>query len=503
MTDPLDTEETQVFKSSALSAWLATEAGEETRVAAAPRALAALRERAGDHVDAARGGASTAALAVPPHVPPMATRPPPTLPPRAIPAPAAESASPAAADKKPDVVPTQSPLFRQEAMRAYSQGHSVAAPLDVAPMASRVLFLALLMVAACALALAAIGEVELTSLGRGILRAPEGVQPITSPLAGVVAEVLVEAGASVAPGQVLLRIDSTQYRAQWLDAERKLAAMEARHLEESVQEERLHREATQKLRKRHALMERRIKSQRRGVSRLEKRAERFRLLAEDGLSEEGLAEEAGEALDNAERSWLALQDQLALADVERTRLNRELEAGRAQRREERERMVSERDAARLLLDQTELRASRHGKVEGLRVSVGQQVQPGAPLARLVPLGRPRGAVAFIPERDRAFLSEGRSVRLELDRLPVGEFGSVAARVARISDDVATAEDLETHLGESAQGAFFRVDLLLDLDASQAELEQYLQSGTLVTVRAPLRSRRILSLMFDPIRRVLD
>jgi hypothetical protein len=30
----------------------------------------------------------------------------------------------------------------------------------------------------------------------------------------------------------------------------------------------------------------------------------------------------------------------------------------------------------------------------------------------------------------------------------------------------------------------------------------LQSGTLVTVRAPLRSRRIVELLFDPIRRFL-
>src|SRR5688572_23114106 len=40
--------------------------------------------------------------------------------------------------------PVQSPLFRHEAMRAYRQGQSVSAPLDVAPLPTRVLFFTLL-----------------------------------------------------------------------------------------------------------------------------------------------------------------------------------------------------------------------------------------------------------------------------------------------------------------------------------------------------------------------
>jgi multidrug resistance efflux pump len=290
--------------------------------------------------------------------------------------------------------------------------------------------------------------------------------------------------------------------AQLLDVERKLAALDERHAQESVQTERLYHSSVHKLRKRRALIERRIRSQRRGVDRLTVRAERFRTLADEGLSDHGATEDASEALDNAERAWLALQDQLALADVELSKLDREREAGRAARQEERERTIAERDAVRVLLEETEIRASHAGKLEGLRVSVGQQVQPGGALARLVPLGAPERVVAFMPERDRAFLREGRAVRLELDRLPVGEFGSLVARVARISNDVAAADEIETHLGQKAEGTLFRVDLSLERAQPKPELLQYLQSGTLVTVRAPLRSRRIVELLFDPIRRFL-
>jgi hypothetical protein len=48
-----------------------------------------------------------------------------------------------------------------------------------------------------------------------------------------------------------------------------------------------------------------------------------------------------------------------------------------------------------------------------------------------------------------------------------------------------------------------VDLSIDLRARDQELAKYLESGARLTVRAKLRSRRILSLMFDPVRRLLD
>ena len=494
MTDLLDNDETLIYEGD----WV-----KQLRNGATPSPRAGAPRPAVQATRDAHGGVAAAALV---SVPPAPS--PPARPTHASVVPAPPSALPREAPRpsQPSVAPShvaaQSPLFRHEAMRASGQGHGIAAPLDVAPRSTWLVFLALFAFTAAALAVAVVGHVELTSLGRGVMRAPEGVQPVTSPLAGVIAEVLVEPGASVAPGQVILRIDSTQTRAQLLDVERKLAALDERHAQESVQAERLYHSSVSKLRKRRALIERRIRSQRRGVERLTVRAERFRTLADEGLSDHGASEDASEALDNAERAWLALQDQLALADVELSKLEREREAGRAQRREERERTVAERDAVRVLLEETEIRASHAGKLEGLRVSVGQQVQPGGALARLVPLGAPERVVAFMPERDRAFLREGRSVRLELDRLPVGEFGSLVARVDRISNDVAAAEEIETHLGQRPEGTLFRVDLSLAREQPRPELLQYLQSGTLVTVRAPLRSRRIVELLFDPIRRFL-
>jgi membrane fusion protein len=471
MTDPLESEETRIYDAS-------------TRVALLKSAGAGAARVVG-HAERESSRPTVPALRMP--APPQAHRP-----------------AAAGAPLRPVAqVTVQSPLFRHEAMRAYEQGQGVAAPLDVAPLPTRVLFATLLVLALAALGVAGFGKVELTSLGRGVLRAPEGMQPLSAPLAGVVAEVLVEPGQTVAPGQLLLRIDSTQVRAQLLDAERKLAALRERQAHEEAQAELLHERAVDKLQQRRRLLQRRIRSQQRGVKRLEQRAARFVSLEQEGLSDRGALEEASEAVDGAERAWLALKDEQALADVELSRVEREREAGRIARREERERAEADVATVRMLLAQAEIKAARHGTLEGLRVSPGQLVQAGALLARLVPGERPQKAVAFLPERDRAFLEEGAAVRLELDRLPVGEFGSLGARIERISQDVASADELETHLGSRFEGVYFRVDLSLPADPERAELAEYLRSGTLITVRAPLRSRRIIGLLFDPIRRWLD
>jgi hypothetical protein len=50
---------------------------------------------------------------------------------------------------------------------------------------------------------------------------------------------------------------------------------------------------------------------------------------------------------------------------------------------------------------------------------------------------------------------------------------------------------------------FAVELSLLTDPNTQRLTNRLGSGTLLSVRMPLRKRRIIALVFDPIRRALD
>ncbi len=415
--------------------------------------------------------------------------------------------APIATKQEPVMAPAPSPatrLFRHEALRAYERGEPLATPLNITPLPTRVLFVSCLMVVLGALSVAVIGQVELTSLGRGVIRAPVGVQPLASSVMGLVAEIWVESGAHVHAGDKLIRIDAPQARAAVFAAERHLEATAKRLADEQRHGERMYEAAAKRLVRRAWLVRRRARSQRQSTLRLERKAKRVESLDREGLIDGNTAEAAGQDVDNAQRAFMALEDQLAQTQTELGRLQQERDNGTARREQELSEARSALDAARILLDQALVRAPREGQVEALSVRTGQLVQPGSALGRIVPDEAPSALVAFLPERDRAFLREGVQVRLDVDRLPAGEFGSLSARVVRISQDVADPDELTHVLGAAApEGVWFRVALELTQDARLSRLRPYLRSGTLVSVRAPLRTRRIIALMFDPIRRWLE
>jgi HlyD family secretion protein len=161
------------------------------------------------------------------------------------------------------------------------------------------------------------------------------------------------------------------------------------------------------------------------------------------------------------------------------------------------------DTANLLLLQTELRAPIDGKVESLRVHAGQTVQAGEWVARVVRDETPRSLVAFVPERDAAFLRVGAFAHVEVDKLPAGEFGLAEARVVRVGSELAEPAEVAAALGDAApKGVHVRVELALQDGPGTARVRPYLRPGTLVTARIALRDRRLLAIVFEPARKWL-
>ena len=127
---------------------------------------------------------------------------------------------------------------------------------------------------------------------------------------------------------------------------------------------------------------------------------------------------------------------------------------------------------------------------------GSVVQPGQVLAQVVPSGALRSIVAFLPSRETAFVSVGSEARVEVESLPINEFGMARATVTRISADIAKPEEMTAAFGEVAPGSFVRVELTLSNESENQEMSPHLRSGERVTVRLHRRKRRILSLMFE-------
>ncbi|MEY2932144.1 MAG: hypothetical protein RL033_2893, partial [Pseudomonadota bacterium] len=348
-----------------------------------------------------------------------------------------------------------SPLFRHQALSAYRLGLRLSTPLRVVPLSTSLVLVTVAAALLTVLTIASFGHVDLTARGRGTIRSLAGVQPLVFETDGVVRDVLVQEGELVRDGQVLVRLDSTRLRASLQEAEQQLAAVRDRTQQEDEQARVSYARDTALLRRRGRLTRDRIASQSVSLAAQREQNGRYAGLVEEGLVAEKVLRDAEELSQQEGRTRLMLQDELARIDQQVNALEQSLRAGITQRAHDVRQVEGRRDAARLLIEQTELHAARAGRIESLLVSPGDVIELGRVVARLVSLARPRRVVAFLPERERAFVHEGAEVRVEFDQLPVGEFGSARARVVRVSTEVASVAELERALGAAApQGVHF-------------------------------------------------
>lgn len=420
-------------------------------------------------------------------------------PPRAVP-----TSADAAAKPPTPAVALPGPGFREEARVAYGMGNELAAPLEVVSPRARLLLGTLGVTVLAVLAISAFGHVDLNASGRGVLRSATGVQPLMFETEGVVRDVLVHDGDLVEQGQVLARLDSTRLRVSLQESEELLRALEERTRLDGLHAEEAQRRDVGLLDQRAVLLRARIDSQNKSLAALSQTLVRYRQLAQQGLVSRQMLRDTEALLDQERRSLLALRDELARLEQQLTEREQSHRDGVSQRAQEVRDAVSRRDAAKMLLAQTELRAARAGRVESLLASPGDVIGAGHPVARLVSQTGGQYVTAFLPERDRAFVQTGASVRVEFDQLPVGEFGSAQARVQRISSDVADRAELERALGAAAPaGVHFAAVMEMQDEPRSRSLLSRVSSGAQVTVRLPVRRRRIISLVFDPVRSWLD
>jgi multidrug efflux pump subunit AcrA (membrane-fusion protein) len=151
-----------------------------------------------------------------------------------------------------------------------------------------------------------------------------------------------------------------------------------------------------------------------------------------------------------------------------------------------------------------VRAPRAGVIEALLVRAGDVVSPGKALGKLVPLAPPMEVVCFLAEKDRAFVRAGAAALLELDQLPYAEYGTLKAKVLRLSSDLASPLEVQEALGEgqTLHAPCVRVDLAIMDPSAAVEANVPLRSGMLMDVRFTLRRQRLITLVLEPLRKWL-
>jgi len=256
-------------------------------------------------------------------------------------------------------------------------------------------------------------------------------------VAGRVGEIAVDLGSPVRKGQVLARLDPTDFRLRVEQAEAALRQVRAGlGLPRDGSVERVDPEKTALVREARAVLE-------------EARLSRDRTAR---LSEKNLI--ARSEVD-ASQSRLLVAESRYQAALEEIRNRQEL--------------LSERSSglalARQQFSDTVLSAPIDGAVRERRASVGEFLAAGAPVFALVRVHPLRLRVA-VPEREAASIRVGQSVRVLLE----GDPAAHAGRVARLSPSIQeqnrtlTVEaEVANREGKLRPGSFARAEIVVEAD----------------------------------------
>jgi multidrug resistance efflux pump len=392
-------------------------------------------------------------------------------------------------------------LFRRQALEEHMAIAREAEVVRIAPPWSQAVFWLATSLVVAAVAFSCLFQVEQTAFARGILRAPGGVQTLASPIGGIVLEVGARSGDVVGPDNLLARIDSAQTRKEIVDADHRVELAQKQLDAFEERRTKMEAERLELLHERGNLLEKRVAKQYESISHARAKQATYQTLAREGLASKLEKKEVDDGVTTAEREVLRMREEKTSTALEIVSLEAALDEERTKWAGAVAQAKGERDALQVMLTQSEVRAPRAGRLEAMLVKVGDQVNVGTPIGKLVPVDAARQVIVFVLERDRAFLVDGQAARIEVDQLPVGEFGSLLGKITRIASDLASPTEVSEALGDvKLAEPVFRVELELEANDRLARLGQLLRPGSLVTARFALRKQRIITLLFAPLRR---
>ena len=361
--------------------------------------------------------------------------------------------------------------------------------------------MALLGISSLSGALFATVEVEVKAWG--ILRAPSGLRSVESVLAGAVSEVFAQSGDAVEMGQVLLRLEDAELRAEFAVREQELATLRHETEESSRVDRALLDEVLRAGDRQEAALARRNHINQAQIEQRSARLSDLRSLVAYGAASQKEAWDADESVQAALQQGALLDSQLIDLDLAMADRLREWEARELGRRSTLNRAQAAVEDARSALQAMEIRSPVTGRVESLLPKPGDPVQAGARVAEVVPGNRARRIVSFVPSREATEVGVESTANVEVESLPMNEFGMAQARVERVASDVARADEMLVVLGHVLPGSHVRVELELSADAAHQPIAPYLRSGERVRVHLHTRERRIWNVLLEFARSGLE
>lgn len=350
---------------------------------------------------------------------------------------------------------------------------------------------------------------------RGKLRFDGAEAKIMAIEPGLIGEVFVTEGQHVEAGQQLLALRSERFMTGGgaLSAA-MLASLESERSNLTAQREALERasllsEETARLARRDAvrreaelIAQRKMIAERLVVS--ERRRDEIILLRDKGLIAEPVYNEREEAVVSLRQSLIQIDGQIADAVSARQQAETELaqvsaaldrdRAGLGQRLAQIDGQMGQTAAGAAQV----LRAPQAGRVANLRARPGEQANPGAPLAIILPEGTELIADVYLPSRAAGFVEAGQPVKLLYDAFPYQKFGPGHGTVKTVS--LFAQRPDEIGVVSNSSELLYAVSIRIDAQSVKGLGREFpLQAGMELSADIVLEDRRILDWLVEPLK----
>lgn len=407
------------------------------------------------------------------------------------------------------------PLFREEAIEGLRSRHGRPVPLfGIASWALVTFIFATLVAILVFLTTTNFARKETVS---GILQTVTGTATITFSRPGRITEVYVREGQIVEKGKQLMRLSldtaldqtgrtlgselAASYTLQVAEMESELAAvrLSARaQREEMLARSKGAQDEIANLSESLAVQQRRLELEQATVAGLQSLQGRgfvseFRIRERQSqllTVRQGILETRRQ-IDRIRTEKLEMKTRAAQAEANNERTLAQLRSGLAVLDERNAKADSERSAV--------LVAPYTGRVVTVRATLGAAIEPGVPLATVLPSNTPLEAVLWVPSRAIGFVRQGNDVRLMFDAFPFQRFGTGKGKVRSISSTPVNARELgiEELLRE---GALYRVRVHLESQSMKAYGKSWaLAPGSRLSADLVLERQTLLDKVLEPLQ----
>ena len=409
-----------------------------------------------------------------------------------------------------------SKLFRDEALKAKRDAWIGRVQITQSLPAKLVAFVGMLLLV-LSVAYSVLGHYTRRVNATGILLPRDGLLNLSSNVAGIVATSAAVEGQKVKKGQLLFVIDReansltgptvrrvieslTQQKAL-LQQQRDLRKIAARADKEALQAQILNEEAQQaELAQEIAVNEanqRRIKTKSDQLAEAAKghlvsdtafqtqNTVYLELLARQGAAMQNYLQTEGRlAQAKADLAAIDHKTQQSVNEIEENILNIEQQ-------------IAENEAKQSLY----VLAPADGIVTGLRIHVGQGVEPNTTLVTLLPNSGTMEANLFVDSSAIGFLQVGAPVLLRYSAFPFQKFGLYKGKVTEITLAPIT-QDTGPPRSANEKGSLYRIVVTPELPYVLAEgKRQRLEAGMQVQANIALDRRHLYEWMFEPLYQV--